>query len=299
VTASVFEVLGLILTAFRIYFRLRIGRFWWEDAWAVVSLLSGLIWITAMWTFLLTGEYGLTSVVGSWTYSIAFTCIISAVRMSILYSITRLVDASTRLRKFTYVCAAFFATCWIILIVEKVWQCVSDPSWHHVPVSSGKPFCEVKPQIFIFQFTTDCVAVSILVALPLRMLWKVKLPRRQRRMILSIFASSIVIAFGALFHTLGQVLDIFVVMTAGINVEVALSLIVCNLLVAVTCTYRFFLRDKDSSSDTEDSTEDTSVADDDFTLPTRLHSMTTQNLTTVELDMASESQCTSGSTHSD
>lgn len=39
-------------------------------------------------------------------------------------------------------------------------------------------------------------------------------------MILSIFASSVVLAFGALFHTVGQILNIFVVMIAGINVEV-------------------------------------------------------------------------------
>ncbi|KIK74961.1 hypothetical protein PAXRUDRAFT_514950 [Paxillus rubicundulus Ve08.2h10] len=56
VIASVFQVLGLILTAFRIYFRLKIGRFWWEDAWAAVSLLLGSVWMIAEWTFLLTSE---------------------------------------------------------------------------------------------------------------------------------------------------------------------------------------------------------------------------------------------------
>ena len=66
----------------------------------------------------------------------------------------------------------------------------------------------------------DYIAVSILVVLPLRMLWRVNLPRRQRRMILSLFAASVVLAFGALFHTVGQMLDIFVVTIAGINVEV-------------------------------------------------------------------------------
>ncbi|KAF9220658.1 hypothetical protein BS17DRAFT_759335 [Gyrodon lividus] len=285
VTGSVFQVLGLILTAFRIYFRLRIGRFWWEDAWAVVSLLSGLIWITAMWTLLLTGDV-LTSIVVSWTYSIAFTCTTMAVRMSILYSIIRIVDTRTRLRKFTHVCTAFFAACWVILIAAKIWHCTSDRSWHHVSMSYRKPFCSADPSISVFKFATDCIAISILVVLPLRMLWKVKLPRRQRRMILSIFASSIVIAFGALFHTLGQTLHIYIATIIGVNTEIALSLIVCNMLVVVTCTYRFLLHDNESSGDTEHSAEATSAADDDFTLPTRSHSIT-QNLTTIDLDLAS------------
>ncbi|KIJ08293.1 hypothetical protein PAXINDRAFT_102630 [Paxillus involutus ATCC 200175] len=290
VIASVFQVVGLILTAFRIYFRLKIGRFWWEDAWAGISLLTGSIWMVAQWTFLLTDD--LTSIVGSWTYSIGFTCIITMVRMSVLFSITRVIPESSRLRKFTHVCAAFFAACWVILIIEKILQC-ADPSWHYVPISSGKPFCQVKLRIYIFEFSTDCVAVLILVVLPLRMLWKVRLPRRQRRMILSIFASSIVLAFGALFHTLGQVLNVYIVMIAGINVEIALSLIVCNLLVVVTCTYRFLLHDDASSSGT-DSTEDTSANDDDFTRP-----RTTLHLTTIDLSMSSDCQGTSGITRSE
>ncbi|KAF9233065.1 hypothetical protein BU15DRAFT_54363, partial [Melanogaster broomeanus] len=270
VVTGVFEVLGLVLTTFRIYFRIRIGRFWWEDAWAAIMLLSGAIWMSSQWGLLLTS--GSTSIAFAWTYMITFTCIVTAGRMSILFSIIRIVHGSPRLKKFTHLCAAFFAACWIILIVEKAWQCATDRSWEHVPVSSGKPYCSVKKKISIFQFTTDCVAVLILVVLPLRMLWKVKLPRRQRRMILSIFASSIVLAFAALFHTVGQILNRFVVMLAGVNVQIATSLIVCNLLVVVTYTYRFLLQDGTSSSSTKDTTDDTSATgdqDDDFTRPTR------------------------------
>lgn len=237
-------------------------------------LFTGLLWIIAQWVFLLTGRRlriancncrathdrhldGLTSIINSWIHSISFTCIVTSVfkqihchdcclhyafrlvRMSVLFSIIRIIHGSSFLLKFTYACVAFFAACWVILIIEKIVQCASDPSWHHLIVESGMPFCLVKPRISIFKFTSkltflanhsilsgelgfsaDCVAVSIIVVLPLCMLWRVKLPRRQRRMILSIFASSVVLAFGALFHTVGQILNIFVVMIAGINVEV-------------------------------------------------------------------------------
>ncbi|KAF9239314.1 hypothetical protein BU15DRAFT_46946 [Melanogaster broomeanus] len=279
VVTCVFQVLGLALTAFRIYFRIRIGRFWWEDGWAATMLLSGLLWMISQWGFLLTT--GSTSIVFSWTYMISFTCIIAAGRMSILFSIIRIIPGSSRLKKFTYLCVAFFAACWIILTVEKVWQCAADRSWEHVPVASEKPF-------------SDFVADLILVVLPLCMLWKVRLPRRQRRMILSIFASSIVMTIGALFHTLGQVFNDFLVMTTGVNVEIALALIVCNLLVVVTYTYRFLLQDStSSSSSTEDTTDGTSASgdqDDDFTRPTRQPRTTTLNLTTVDLSLDSGCQ---------
>ncbi|KIJ63580.1 hypothetical protein HYDPIDRAFT_92075, partial [Hydnomerulius pinastri MD-312] len=277
VAAIVFEGLGLILTAARILFRLRIGRFWWEDAWAVITLLCGLLWIISQWIYL----YGSTSIIASWITSLAFTCIVTAVRMSILLSITRVVQRTPFLRKVTYACAAFFAACWIILMVEKVWWCASSSKdWQRVVASNSKPFCQIQNMTSVFQFSTDAASVTILVVLPLRMLWKVKLPRRQRRMILSIFATSVVIAIGALFHTLGQVLDNNDVMVAGLHVEIALALIVCNLLVVVTCAYRFL---RDNTLGTEDTSEDTSVIDDDFTRPARLPRSTVPNLTTIEL----------------
>ncbi|KIJ67389.1 hypothetical protein HYDPIDRAFT_108134 [Hydnomerulius pinastri MD-312] len=286
VAATVFQTMGLVLTAMRIWFRLKIGRFWWEDAWAAISLLCGLLWVIAEWVFLSTN--GLASIITSWIYSIGFTCTIVAVRMSILLSIARIVQRTPFLRRLTFICAGFFAACWVILIAEKVYECGSDPNWHHVMVSSGKPFCLVKAPVSIFQFTTDCISIAILVALPLRMLWKVKLPPRQRRMILSVFASSIIMALGALFHTLGQVLNVYVVMIAGINVEVALSLFVCNLLVTVTCTYRF-LQDGGVSASTDSSeSEDSYALDDDFTRPTPLPRSTGQYLTTVELDLSGQ-----------
>lgn len=41
-------------------------------------------------------------------------------------------------------------------------------------------------------------------------------------MILSIFASSVVLVFGALFHTIGQILNDIIVIIAGFHVEVSL-----------------------------------------------------------------------------
>ena len=44
-------------------------------------------------------------------------------------------------------------------------------------------------------------------------------------MILSIFASSVVLAFGAIFHTVGQILKNNTIAEAGLHVEVS----PCNL----------------------------------------------------------------------
>lgn len=57
VTSSVFQVLGLALTTWRIYIRIKIRRFWWEDAFAAALLFTGLLWIIAEWIYLQTGMH--------------------------------------------------------------------------------------------------------------------------------------------------------------------------------------------------------------------------------------------------
>ncbi|KAG8215899.1 hypothetical protein J3R82DRAFT_7869, partial [Butyriboletus roseoflavus] len=297
VSASVLDGLGLLTTAWRIYFRLRIRRFWWEDAWAVILFFTGSLWVTAQWTLLLTN--GLTSIVSSWIYTIGFMCVVTSVsvsaapysfspyvfrfaRMSILFSIIRIIHEGTCL-KFTHACVAFFAVCWVILIAERVWQCASNPSWHQQAVSSGGTYCNATSQMSIFDFVSECVAVLLLVVLPLRMLWRVRLSKRQRRMILSAFASSVVLVFAAAFHILGRILQISVVTVTGVNVEVTLSLFLCNFLVVVTYAYRYWIHHM-ASTDTEELEDVSPSHDDDFTTP--IVWTTTMHLTTVDLTMS-------------
>lgn len=71
-------------------------------------------------------------------------------------------------------------------------------------------------------FSADCIVVLILVVLLLCMLWRVKLPKRQRGMILCIFASSVVLAIAAIFHIVGQILGNSDIATAGLHIEVSL-----------------------------------------------------------------------------
>ncbi|KAH0835737.1 hypothetical protein J3R83DRAFT_9562 [Lanmaoa asiatica] len=284
-TANVVMALGLLLTAWRIYFRLKIGRFWWEDAFAAILLVTGLSWNITSWIYLLTND--LTSIVVSWFETIGFTCIVTLARMSLLFSVIRIIHGNPRLLKFTYACATFFVASCLIQIVERTSQCALHPGRQQKKGVSLKPACAVSEQFSIFEFTTDCISVSILVVLPLCMLWKVKLPRRQRRMILSIFASSVVLAFGAACRAVGRALGIFIMTSVGFNAEITLSFIVCNLLVGVTYAYRFLLHDNGEATET---TEDTSD-DDDFTtrLPTQT-SATTFRLTTVDLEVSLSGQ---------
>lgn len=85
VVSSAFLVLGLVLTIFRLAYRIWLRRFWVEDAWAGVAFLCGIATLTSCWTYVeAAGEEGIISF---WVYSFTFPSVVWAVRKSILFSI--------------------------------------------------------------------------------------------------------------------------------------------------------------------------------------------------------------------
>ena len=46
VAYGVAQLVTVLVSLFRLAFRLKIGRFWWEDAWAAVAMVSTLAYAT-------------------------------------------------------------------------------------------------------------------------------------------------------------------------------------------------------------------------------------------------------------
>ncbi|KAJ3506967.1 hypothetical protein NLJ89_g6565 [Agrocybe chaxingu] len=92
----------------------------------------------------------------------------------------------------------------------------------------------------------DLVADVSLVALPLVMIWRMRLPTQQRRLILIVVSGSIltigtVVAFSVFCFIGTQSLDFTddnILGAMMITLEDAVSLLVCNLFVIVTFFYR-------------------------------------------------------------
>jgi len=113
----------------------------------------------------------------------------------------------------------------------------------------------------------DLVSDFLLVALPLRMLWGLNIPKDRRRLIISLFSSSVlttivsIIHAGLIFGPAGvlegmtahievrslSILDYYANIDGG-GQQAATSLIVCNLLVVVTLFYRIFNNNEDLES---------------------------------------------------
>ncbi|KAI6123673.1 hypothetical protein EDD16DRAFT_1772789 [Pisolithus croceorrhizus] len=94
-------------------------------------------------------------------------------------------------------------------------------------------------------------------------------------MILLIFASGITVTIAAICRATCELLNLDLIVSLLMDVEIALSSIMCNLLVFVTFLYRYGRSASPSPSTELDE-------DDDYTTPVR-HHQATLILTTIEV----------------
>ncbi|KAF8555029.1 hypothetical protein OG21DRAFT_1597068 [Imleria badia] len=271
IASSVVDGLAMMLTLFRLFVRLQIRRFWWEDMWAAIMLAFGTTFIIAQLLYFETVNYE-TALITGWMTSLAFTCTLWAARMSLLYSTIRVISPSSILRKFTRAMAVVFLLFWATIIGLKTWRCVNHTKPMH-SLGRVRPVCGLPDVEIVFQLITDCVSDAALVNLSLKLLWRVKLPGKLRRMILCLFSSSAIMSMFSLFHAICQLVPLESGKYIAFETELTWSLIVCNLLVVVTYMYRVILSSPDGSLPSE------SEADDDFTTPIRTNLIS--QLTTV------------------
>lgn len=71
---AVLQMIGLLLAVFRFWFRYRIQRLWWEDAWAFAAFLFVIIYSMGTWLYVHCEKP--TSTVGFWISSFSFNPVI-------------------------------------------------------------------------------------------------------------------------------------------------------------------------------------------------------------------------------
>lgn len=147
--------------------------------------------------------------------------------MSVIVSIIRVANHSDRKvhRQITYLIAVSFACMWAVLLAQKICKCIFDS-------------CYMGKSVALSQLITDVIADVSLIAAPMQ-LWKnVGLPNSRRILVFSAFGASILITAVTIPHTIILFKYDTLVTLILVHVKAALSLVICNLLVIVTFTYR-------------------------------------------------------------
>ncbi|KAJ7593312.1 hypothetical protein C8J56DRAFT_1045774 [Mycena floridula] len=246
IVASILHVFAILITAFRIQRRIHIRKFWWDDFWALVSWILDVILLALLFAQPAAYVKGFKSqlIAFAWLTPLVYALVVWTTKISISTSITRILAPSTKTRKMSIAMTVSLFAMLCGVLIGKLWLCAKDSSWHNIPAVSCPPAVSVT----IFQLTTDVVSSVALAVFPLLVLWHVDLPHKERVLILTIFAASILLAGSSTLHAVyafgpsdfQRRIQLFAF--TG-HFEAAISLMVCNLLVVATRCYRSFQKD--------------------------------------------------------
>ncbi|KAF8153755.1 hypothetical protein B0H34DRAFT_753183 [Crassisporium funariophilum] len=240
---------------YRLVHRFRLQKTWWDDYIVFVPLVLEIPSIVLFWIRFphrfdpnVPIPSRLQALDSYWLSTLPFLTIIWSTRAILALSVARIFPPRHRARLASLILAYSMGIAWVACILVTTLSCKKLRS--NKLLENELKDC-IKgvggfPRVNIFLFTVDFLADAILVAAPLVFFWKIKLPRAEHRLILSVSCGSFLtllsaIAFAALTISninLGE--DSFLIIAGLGRLEAAVSLMVCNLAVVITCLYRLF-----------------------------------------------------------
>ncbi|OBZ66338.1 hypothetical protein A0H81_13627 [Grifola frondosa] len=241
----VLSLTSIILTLFRIYERYRNRKFWWDDAWAALTLVLAIIFMIAVelhledpTKFPRNVKISLYYMCDQFFYLVSWNA-----RVSILFTIVRLTAPGIDImRRLLFTAAVLFGITWAVLSSQVWWVCESQEGWKDTPY----PQCFLGSRVAIAQVITDVICDTILIVAPLHLVFRVKLSGAQRIRVIAIFSTTILTTAVSLNHAYWVLRDGGLKEYLAAIVQTTISLIVLNLSVVVAFFFRISTDDGDS-----------------------------------------------------
>ncbi|KAK0215084.1 hypothetical protein IW262DRAFT_1404952 [Armillaria fumosa] len=232
ISCVVCSTVAIATTIHRLF--IRRGRYWADDAWALVSMFALFLQIAAVFMHLPDPDVlsRSTRIAAYYLMATTFYVVIWTARLSILFSIIRLDPSENRRRRLLCV-AALFIFVLTILIAQLYWVCEPEPRWKDM----RSPQCTLNKQVAICQLVSDVIADLILILAPLKLLAGLE-DKGLRHRLMVIFSTCIVTTIVSLVHAAYILTHGETKVVISAIVEDCFSLIVCNVPVVVTAAIR-------------------------------------------------------------
>ncbi|KAJ7093987.1 hypothetical protein B0H15DRAFT_831500 [Mycena belliarum] len=224
-----------VATFLRLAIRIRSKRLWLDDAWAILALLFSYALLINMWMRTDLTNSRSQRIIAYWIVNITFTCTLWASRMSVIFSIIRIIPHSLTLRRITSYLAVLFGLMWTGLLVKKVHLCASDRSWYHLP----QPQCHLGRVVGIMELATDSVADLGLAIVPMELLRRAPtIVGSQRMLVLIIFGANLLTAIVSVVHAVYLLGPAGLLEAISAQAEAAVALLISSAGVIVPPIYR-------------------------------------------------------------
>ncbi|KDR75565.1 hypothetical protein GALMADRAFT_279586 [Galerina marginata CBS 339.88] len=258
VCMTVLQLIAIGFTIIRLLQRWRTSRMWWDDWVVVLALLADCLFLSLMWVESEIPAINSSNLLFSrWFSAFILFVIVWVSRISLAFSIARIFPPNHVCRRFAFGLVFLFSFLCVAGVALTFGICYK-PSTIWFDNSVKECAAKRKPGGLVgvyFMMAFEFAADIALIVLPVTMLWRIQLPAAQRRLVLALFSSSVlsVLASIAFFTSLsisdteGPAFNVVIGMTA--QLQCAISLLVCNLLVVTMFFYRILQRRKNGLRD--------------------------------------------------
>lgn len=238
---TIFHAIAIFVTLFRLCYRLSTHRWWYEDWFAAVGLAADIDSFVCVWVYTYPWAESNADgrVIAYWNVIICFTICIWCSRLSIIFSIIRLSSHIRHIKRIAIWTAVAFGIFCAALLTQKSILCARDKTWSHS--HTRKRNCSLS--IGIPQLVADFLSDIALVALPILLLRGVRLSREHRILIVLVFSSSMVTSLISIAHVIFMWQLNRDLQTITAQLQIAASLVICDLLVIVTYFHRILKRE--------------------------------------------------------
>lgn len=232
ITESVCGFVAICMTLLRLW--IRRDRYWWDDAWALFSLLNLFVQFGAVFMHVEhpSDLSRLNRIAAYYLMAVTFYTVIWTARISILFSIIRIDPDPVMRHRLKWLAAAFVAAI-CFLLSQLFWTCEGIHGWKN----KASPQCPLPKQVAICQLITDILADLSLILLPLRLIRGIK-DKRLRWRLVFIFSTSIATTIVSLVHAAYIISRGGIPVVISALVEDCISLTVANLPVVATASFR-------------------------------------------------------------
>ncbi|KAF9476654.1 hypothetical protein BDN70DRAFT_923130 [Pholiota conissans] len=256
VVAFFLHVIAISSSVYRLWVRFWIHRMWWDDYVLFVPLILDMYYAMVFWFSVpreLDASQSAPTVLSYlvilnsyWFKRFIFTIITWSTRIVLALSLARLFPARTHARILSMLLVAIMLCFLVATILISATTCHRKTALllANEPADCTKSIAGFALED-VFIFVGDITGDILLVICPLYWFWNVRLPTKERRLILLAFCGNMLTLLFVVTYVIlvklnvgKTVVDQYLIRVGMARVEVAISLFVCNFTVISTRIYR-------------------------------------------------------------
>ncbi|KAF8893094.1 hypothetical protein BD779DRAFT_1144067 [Infundibulicybe gibba] len=268
ICVTVLHAVAISSASFRVAYRYRTRQLGLDEYVVAVPLVTDCLYVAVLWLRKVRPSApALPSRLQIALAWLGFSCFIVVVwfsRVVLALSIARICPVGHLARRISFGLAAVCACSMFVLATVRVQSCLRDRSWE----TSNTKFvsCPAPLNVAISAFCVDVASDLSLVAISIWILWRVRLPRSQRHLVLAVFSASIWTTLATTTYMLSvyspwnKSPDGPIIQRSMPHLQAAISLIVCNLSVVVAFFYRTLRKSGVPNTDSGEQTSPATMA---------------------------------------